>query len=280
LKNIALTISYDGSDFAGFQRQPNQRTIQGELEAALGRLEGEIPVVYGAGRTDSGVHAVGQVVNFFSKKDLPVSAYLKGLNTLLPDDLKVKKVAFVSKDFHARKSAKAKEYHYWLRLSETPSPIGIKALWLSETLDITAMAEALKHFEGRHDFQGFRSTGSSVESSIRTVYQTGSRQIGDLVVFSITADGFLYNMVRIIMGTLLEVGRKRLSANIIPEIIQSLNRSRAGTTAPATGLYLYQVYYHQELEFLFNKNSHQSTVSNQNSIELKRNNLDIIGYFT
>ena len=142
------------------------------------------------------------------------------------------------------------------------------------------MAEALKHFEGRHDFQGFRSTGSSVESSIRTVYQTGSRQIGDLVVFSITADGFLYNMVRIIMGTLLEVGRKRLSANIIPEIIQSLNRSRAGTTAPATGLYLYQVYYHQELEFLFNKNSHQSTVSNQNSIELKRNNLDIIGYFT
>jgi len=249
LRNLALTISYDGTSFAGFQRQPNQRTVQGVLEEALSRLEAtqsnNTPTVTGSGRTDAGVHALAQVVNFVSVKDLPDSAYLRGLNSLLPRDLVVKDVVEVPLDFNARKSAKAKEYHYWLKVTPPLSPLGPSALEVrgSDEVDLKAMNGALKHFLGTHDFAGFRSSGSSIVNTVRTIYDAGSFAVGSYVVFAFLADGFLYNMVRIIMGTLLDVGMRKIPVVRIPEIIKSCDRLSAGKTIGPEGLYLYRVYY-------------------------------------
>lgn len=277
MKNVVLTISYDGTDFSGFQRQSGERTVQGVLEESLSLLEGEVPIVYGAGRTDSGVHALGQVVNFYSKRDLPESAYLKGLNNILPDDLKVKQMKVADDNFHARKSAKAKEYHYWLRLAQTPSPVGLKTLWISEPLAVEAMGEALEHFRGSHDFSGFRTTGSSVVSTTRTIFNTSYKRLGNLVVFSMIANGFLYNMVRIIMGTLLDVGRGKIAPDEIPLIIESKDRQKAGATAPACGLYLYKVYYEHDV-FCVEKNNQLDR--KQIKTEQFTSNLDIKDYIT
>lgn len=273
MKNIALVISYDGSSFAGFQKQPNQRTVQGVLEDALHRLLGDNPKVFGAGRTDAGVHAIGQVVNFFTEYNLPERAYLRGLNSLLPSDVKVRQMFNVSEEFQARKSATAKEYHYWLRLAKTPSPIGIKGWQVYQTLDLEAMALALLNFRGEHDFSAFRSTGSSVQTTARTIYNTSYCSIGNYVVFSFTANGFLYNMVRIIMGTLLDVGLKKLQPQDIPAIIASRDRKKAGGTAPPEGLYLYRVFY-DGLDDCCRKKS-SGTIA-----DLFNTDLDIKGYFT
>lgn len=274
MKNIALVISYDGSGFAGFQKQPNQRTVQGVLEDALHRLLGDKPKVSGAGRTDAGVHAIGQVVNFFTEYDLPERAYLRGLNSLLPSDVKVRQMFVASDNFQARKSATAKEYHYWLRLAETPSPIGIKAWQIYQALDLEAMALALLNFRGEHDFSAFRSTGSSVQTTVRTIYSTSYSYIGKYMVFSFTANGFLYNMVRIIMGTLLDVGLKKLLPQDIPAIIACCNREKAGRTAPPEGLYLYRVFYGGLDDCC--REEGNSTIA----ADLFNTDLDIKGYFT
>ncbi len=273
--NVALVISYDGSCFAGFQRQTKQRTVQGVLEESLAKLLRDKPKIIGAGRTDAGVHAIGQAVNFYTHYDLPERAYLRGLNSLLPADLKVRQMFVVPDDFHARKSAKAKEYHYWLRLSPTPSPIGIKAWQIYQSLDLEAMVLALKYFRGEHDFSAFRSTGSSAKSTIRTIYNTAYSSLGNYAVFSLIGNGFLYNMVRIIMGTLLDVGTKKLLPQDIPAIIAGCERKKAGRTAPPEGLYLYKVYYNSLGGFCGDVIGGRTMVE-----DLCDTDLDIKGYFT
>lgn len=288
MRNVVLTISYDGTEFSGFQRQVDQRTVQGVLEDALFQLEGDKkspkPItVYGSGRTDSGVHALNQVVNFYSDKNLPASAYLKGLNSLLPNDLRVRSFSEAHDSFHARKSATAKEYHYWIRVDSVVNPIGFKALEVTTPLSFEHMKEAIEHFEGTHDFAGFRTTGSSVETTTRTIYRARLMRFGSYIIISLLADGFLYNMVRIIVGTILDVGRNKLKPQDIPNIIMSRDRTKASATAPANGLYLYKVYY-TDIEELFDKIS--SVEDNDHRIndaiikELANTDLDIKGYFT
>ena len=273
MRNLALSVAYDGTGFNGFQVQPGQRTVQGVLQEALGKLEGlpegSFPNVVGSGRTDSGVHALGQVVSFRSSRDLPDGAYLRGLNSLLPEDLVVRDVVEVPPDFNARKSAKAKEYHYWLQIAPPKLPLGFKAYEVYGKVDLDAIQEAIGQFVGTYDFAGFMATGSSIVNTVRTIYDTATMVMGSYAVFAFIADGFLYNMIRIIMGTLLDVGLGKIAPSEIKGIIESRDRLLAGPTLGPEGLYLYKVYYAEGLGLHSFKPG-----------EKPRCNLDIVEYFT
>ena len=244
-KNFKLIIEYDGSLYHGWQRQKDDRSIQGEIEKALQKMTANRVTVIGSGRTDAGVHAEGQVASFKCDTRLEPEALLNGLNSLLAEDTVIKVCEQVSSSFHARFDAKSKIYHYKILNRPTPAAIGRQYSWLiRKSLNQDAMRAAISHIIGRHDFKAFEGTGSPRQHTTRQVYSADLiEQQSGLLVFHIEADGFLRYMVRNIVGTLVDVGMQKLTSDDFKSILDSKDRSQASATAPAHGLTLVKVIY-------------------------------------
>lgn len=246
---LALKIAYDGTRFHGFQRQPGRRTVQGVLEEVLQRITGEVCRVRGAGRTDAGVHARGQVVSFCCREwPIPLDRVVPALNAMLPEDIAVLAAAAVPPDFHPRYDAVSKVYRYTIFRRAARCPLSrFYALHCPEPLDVARMEAALRLLVGQHDFRAFQNSGRPVSSTVRTLYECRIEEAGDYLYFWFVGDGFLYQMVRIMVGTLLEIGRGRLEPGVINEALQKGDRRCLGPTAPPHGLCLEAVHYRQEL---------------------------------
>jgi tRNA pseudouridine38-40 synthase len=243
--NFKLTIEYDGTNYHGWQRQPNGCSIQQTIEAAIAVMTRQKISLTGSGRTDAGVHALGQVANFKCRTPITPEAFQKGLNSLLPDDIVIRECALVSLDFHARYRAKAKVYRYYIRNQNLPSAIGRQyAWWIRAELDIAAMHAALGYIVGEHDFKSFEGAGSPRSHTIRHVTRAEliCKEPGNLAL-EIEADGFLRYMVRNITGTLVDVGTGKINRHQVKEILFARDRNLAGATAPAHGLFLINVRY-------------------------------------
>jgi len=247
VRTLKITLQYDGGAFCGFQQQRGLRTVQQVLEEGLGQVFGHDVRVTGAGRTDAGVHALGQVVSTTCRGSIPTARIVQAANSVLPDDLALSSAEEVAPGFHARRDAVGKTYRYVFDTSPARSPFRQRySLYVGRDLDCGAMDEASKRFEGRHDFSAFRATGSSVKTSVRTVTAARVQEapcFRGCIAFEITADGFLYNMVRIMAGLLLDVGTGRVDVEEVRAIIESRERSRVGATLPAAGLWLVCVQY-------------------------------------
>ncbi len=250
MRNIKLTVAYDGTNYHGFQKQYNTGlpTIQEVLENALSGLAKSEIKVTGAARTDAGVHARGQVVNFdASRWSIPADRINLALNGVLPRDIVIMNSEQVEIDFHARYSALSKTYFYILYNDRKPSPFWrLYSYFMPRSLDIQAMKSAAKLLEGENDFAAFQASGSAAKSTVRTLFKADVRKKGKFVYLIFCGNGFLYNMVRIIVGTLLEVGQCKRPPGEIEQILNSRNREMAGYTAPACGLYLKQVEYEEQ----------------------------------
>lgn len=243
-----MCLAYDGTNYAGWQIQAGQgrvETVQGTVEKALALVTKEEGIkVVGAGRTDAGVHARGQVIHFDTQSRIPVNRFPAALNSVLPPDIRFYEAAEVSGDFHAQYWAKEKTYRYTIDRSPIPDVfLRNYACHVPFHLDLSSMMEASNRLVGTHDFRSFCASGSSVKTFVRTIKQINVLEKGSLIYVNITADGFLYNMVRIIIGTLLEIGRGKMTPDYIPELIAAQDRSLAGPTAPAKGLCLENVVY-------------------------------------
>jgi tRNA pseudouridine38-40 synthase len=271
VRTIKLTLAYDGTRYVGWQRQAEGASIQGLLEDALAEIDGEVVPVVGAGRTDAGVHALGQVASFHLRHPMPVETLVRALNARLPEDVRALRAEEAEPGFHARYSARAKTYRYRLSIGAAADPFGWRFLWQVPTrLDQDAMRQALSTVVGRHDFASFQGAGSSVRTTVRTVttarvLPAPSGSDGSLAApalgapvlhVEITADGFLRHMVRTIVGTVVEVGQGRRTPTDVAEALAARDRARAGPTAPARGLFLVgvdygtaQVGYHEGLHF-------------------------------
>ena len=244
MRNIKLTIEFDGTCFGGWQSQKNARAVQDVVNAAIHKLTGEMIDVMGSSRTDSGVHALGLIANFRTESSIPPDKFAYALNTVLPEDVVIRKSEEANVDFHARYGAKRKKYRYLILNSTYPSAImRYRAYHVDKRLNFGAMQEAVPYFLGTHDFSAFRASGSKIRSSERIIMETSLDKREDILEFEITGNGFLYNMVRIIAGTLVDVGMGRIAPYDIPSIIESKDRRKAGITAPAHGLYLVEVFY-------------------------------------
>lgn len=242
--NILVTLAFDGTCYSGFQVQQNALTICEVFQNAIEKLFGERYAVIGCSRTDSGVHASDYKVQFACEQDMPLRKLPLALNAHLPNDIRVTKAEEVPDGFHARYNAKSKKYTYYIHHSPTESPFFSKYCYRTgEKLDINAMQQATKHFIGEHDFTSFMSLHSDIKDTSRTIYMLQVLQKDDMILIEIEADGYLYNMVRIIAGTLLEVGRGRKMVEDIPQIIAARSRDFAGPTLPAKGLFLTKVTY-------------------------------------
>ncbi|RKD34146.1 tRNA pseudouridine(38-40) synthase TruA [Thermohalobacter berrensis] len=247
MRNIKLTIEYDGTRYCGWQIQPDNITIQEELEKAITKITKEKIKLIGSGRTDSGVHARGQVANFYTKSRVPAQKFKLAINSLLPKDIAVLESEEVEKDFHARFSAKGKEYKYLIYNNKIRSPLLRNYTYhVPYSLNVEKMKKAATHIIGTHDFKAFMSSGSSVKDTVRTIHSLSIEERPENIIeIRIKGNGFLYNMVRIITGTLIEVGTDKIPVDDISEIINSQNRSKAGHTAPPQGLYLERVFYRE-----------------------------------
>lgn len=245
MRNIKLIIEYDGTNYSGWQRQSNSLTVQEVIERALYKLTGKECILIASGRTDAGVHALAQVANFtIGSSSIPSAKFSYALNSLLPHDIVIKRSEEVSPNFHSRYSAKAKKYKYLIYNSEHPSALlRNRAYHISQPLNLDNMIKASEYFHGTHDFAGFMSSGSSVKSTVRTIKSISIAPKSDGLELEVSADGFLYNMVRIIAGTLISVGMGKIFPHSVKDIIRSCDRKQAGKTAPPQGLYLVEVYY-------------------------------------
>jgi tRNA pseudouridine38-40 synthase len=245
LKNFKIIIEYDGTVYHGWQRQKQDCTIQREIETALSTMIGRPVVLQGSGRTDAGVHAYGQAANFCCETDLTPEIFKRGLSSLLPEDIVIRDCSRVAESFHARFDAKSKIYHYQILNRTIPPAIGRQYIWfIRRKLDTAAMRSAVQHIIGRHDFKAFEGSGSPRSHTTRNVASAEVFEKPDgLLTFKIEADGFLRFMVRNIVGTLVEVGLGKISADEFKKILDSRDRSRAGATAPAHGLFLMEVKY-------------------------------------
>ena len=244
IRNIKMVLAYDGTNYAGFQRQLNGPTIQREVEECLSRILNIKTTIIGAGRTDAGVHARGQVVNFKTVNRMSISKIHKALNSLLPKDILVKSVIDADFAFHARYSAKGKTYSYSIYNDEL-RPLFERnfVYYYRYQLDLDKMKQAITFLTGKHDFKSFQAAGSSVENTIRTIHFCRLDRTGLLIKLTINADGFLYHMIRNLVGTLILVGNSRLSVAQFKDIITARDRAFAGPTAPAQGLCLEKVFY-------------------------------------
>ena len=242
---IKLTVSYDGTVYCGWQVQPNGMSVQQVLEDALFAVTGEKLKVTGSGRTDAGVHAKGQVAHFEREKDnIPAEKYAKALNAHLPPDIKVLKSERAEDGFNACRSAKKKTYEYRFYISETELPLKERyAVHISNTPDLALIEECAKVFIGEHDFKCFCASGSSVKTTVRTIYDIDIEQKDGEIIFSVTGNGFLYNMVRSLVGTLLDAGYKRIEKEQLKDMLDKKERSLIGKTLPAKGLCLVEVLY-------------------------------------
>lgn len=244
MKRILLTISYDGTAYHGWQVQPNGITVQETVQNALYKLLGERPALTGCSRTDAGVHAREFCCHLDCDEKFPESAFLKGLDAFLPDDISVKAARQVPPDFHARYNARGKTYAYYILNSQRRDPFLSRYTWrIERELDLERMNAFCKEIIGTHDFYAFSSSGRTVEDTVRTVSECYAVREGDRVILKITADGFLYNMVRIIVGTAVAVSDGKIEPQFTKEIFASKNRALAGQTAPPQGLFLEKVWY-------------------------------------
>ncbi len=245
IRNIRLTIEYDGTGYHGWQIQKNAVTVQETIEKALSKLLGDQIGITGCSRTDVGVHAYGQVAHFLTCSNIPGDKFSYAINNLLPEDIVVRKSEEVREDFHSRYSSKGKKYRYLIYNAAHHSAImRNKACHVRPELNLDDMQAAAQYFIGQHDFEAFQATGGQVRSTIREIYNMDVyKNENGLISIDVSGNGFLYNMVRIIAGTLIYVGMGKIPANQIPEIIESRDRTKAGKTAPAQGLYLMEIFY-------------------------------------
>jgi len=248
--HVKLTIAYDGTGLVGWQRQSTGASIQALLEDALAPLDDEPVVVHGAGRTDAGVHAWGQVASITLHRTMTMNAVVRAVNVRLPLSVRVLSAEEVGPDFHARFSASSKSYRYRIWNGPVLDPFERDFVWhiAGPSLDVRAMADAATHLIGRHDFAAFQSAGGDVETSVRTIHASMVTAAqaplgGPLITYDVTGDGFLRHMVRAMVGSLVEVGRGYRSAEWLADVLRSKDRHRAGRTAPAAGLFLMSVGY-------------------------------------
>lgn len=244
MRNIKLIIEYDGKSFNGWQKQPTKLNIQGEIEKAIEEITGEKVDVTASGRTDAGVHSLGQTANFKTESQIQIEKFAKAINSKLKKSIVIKSAEEVDERFHSRYSVKSKTYRYIINNSDNGTAIyrGLE-YHIPMKLDVKKMQEAMKFFEGEHDFKGFKASGTSSKSSVRTIYKGEVKHEGERIIIEVTGNGFLYNMVRIIAGTLVDVGLEKIKPEEIPEIIESKDRTKAGKTLPPHGLYLLKVEY-------------------------------------
>jgi tRNA pseudouridine38-40 synthase len=250
-RNIRLLLAFDGTDYAGWQKQKSEETIQGVIEDRLHVMTGEHSCVHGAGRTDAGVHALGMVANFETGTEIPCQGFAKGLNSMLPSAIRVLAAVEVEAGFHARRSARAKTY--WYNLTNGPVQLPTERLYCTHVLaelDFEAITAGLAHVAGTHDFSSFEGSGSrdpelAGRGAVRTIFEASLKTMGEgnSHRFVITGDGFLRHMVRNIVGTMLEVGQGKLAPSEVAGILAARDRSTAGPTAPARGLFLKEVLY-------------------------------------
>jgi tRNA pseudouridine38-40 synthase len=241
---VRLVVEFEGTGYVGWQRQPNGLSIQQVVEEALAELLHHPVRVHSSGRTDAGVHARGMVVGFSTPRSLPLSAFREGLNRLLPEDIAVRAADEVDASFHPRFNAAGKWYRYTIYRGVVRSPLHRHFSWyLRPSLDVEAMRTAAEAFVGRHDFSAFRSSSCEAGTTQREVFSCGLLEDGEFLYLDIRGDGFLKNMVRIIAGTLVEIGLKRRPVDDVFQLLQSKDRNRAGRTAPAHGLCLMEVWY-------------------------------------
>lgn len=244
MRNIKLTIQYDGTAYHGWQTQKNAVTVQETLENAIAKIIGAKPQLTGCSRTDTGVHAEMFTANFKSETKIPCEKFPLAVNTYLPADIVCLAAEDAHPDFNARFCAKGKRYTYYIQNSRFPDVFKVNYAWhFPYKLDIDAMKRASHAFLGEHDFIGFAASGFTVKTTVRTIYSLDVEKVGDLVKITVCGNGFLYNMVRIIAGTLAFVGCGKINADDMPDIIASCDRKRAGITAPPQGLFLSEVYY-------------------------------------
>jgi tRNA pseudouridine38-40 synthase len=244
MRNLKLTLAYDGTLFHGWQIQPQLRTVQGELQIALQKLFNHEVNVTGSGRTDAGVHAHGQVANVETIRTMDTDAVLRGANALLPDEVRVLSVEEVEMGFHARRSARSKTYEYHVWRDPIVSPFLCKYVYpFRYPLDEEAIDEGTRCFIGTHDFTSFCSAATEVEDRVRTIFEASWDRSDTTWVFRIRGNGFLQYMVRTIAGTLLEIGQGRLHPNQVGELFEARDRRLAGPSLPPRGLHLVQVEY-------------------------------------
>ena len=239
MKRIMLTVAYDGTNYNGWQVQPNGVTIEEKLNLAIHDLTGEEIQVIGASRTDAGVHALCNAAVFDTESPIEARKFAPALNARLPEDIRIQKSIEVDGNFHPRHCNSKKTYEYRIYRSQYENPIGRQyAHFVYVPLDVEKMNEAAAYFVGEHDFESFCSKKAQVLTTVRTVYEATFREEGDYLIFRISGNGFLFNMVRIIAGTLIEIGRGAMEVSEIPDILKGKDRSLAGPTAPARGLCL------------------------------------------
>lgn len=244
MKNLKVMMAYRGTAYHGFQRQNNAITIQETVEECISRVMNVPTLINGCSRTDAGVHANQFCFSFFAQRDIPDRNFLRAVNGYLPPDISLLSCEQVSDDFHARFSCKSKEYVYLIHNSESKNPFAEDLQYhCRRPLDIDIMKRAAAYIIGEHNFRSFCSTDEYKENTVRTIYSLDIEKDKDLVKVLVKGDGFLYNMVRIIVGTLICVSEGKISADDIPDIIRAEDRIMAGRTAPAHGLYLNRVFY-------------------------------------
>ncbi len=245
MRNIKLTIEYDGKDFNGWQKQKDRLNIQGTIEQAIKSVTGEDVDLYASGRTDAGVHALGQVANFKTNSNIPIEKIPIAINCNLKKSIRIVKAEEVEERFHSRLSCKRKTYRYIINNNEIPSAIYRNLeTHIPYKLDVEKMKQAVKYFEGEHDFKAFKASGTSSKSSVRTIYKADVIEMpNNRIYIELTGNGFLYNMVRIIAGTLVDVGIGKIEPEEIEKIIELGDRANAGKTLPPQGLYLVSVVY-------------------------------------
>jgi tRNA pseudouridine38-40 synthase len=250
MRNLKVILSYDGAEFSGWQVQPDAPTVQGTLASAIGRITGEKVLPQGSGRTDAGVHALAQVVTFVTESSVPTGNFVKALNDILPASVRVLEVAEAPPDFHARHSARAKTYRYRIYRESICPPFLARYVWhYPYRLAEEEMRRAAGMVAGEHDFTSFaavdpeRGPGGDPVSNVRTIFTSSWERSGDELVYTVRGSGFLHHMVRNLVGTFILVGRGTLQVEDVSRILDARNRSAAGATAPASGLYLVDVEY-------------------------------------
>jgi len=255
VRNLRLILSYDGADFAGWQVQPGRTTVQGALASAIGRLSGENVLPQGSGRTDAGVHALAQVASFTSASAIPAENWMRALNDILPPSIRVLEVTEAAPEFHARKSARAKTYRYRIYRRAVCPPFLARYVWhYPYPLEESAMVAAAGVVLGEHDFTSFAAVDAErVErmaaeandhtTNVRTILSSSWTRVGDELIYTVRGSGFLHHMVRNLAGTFLLVGKGTVSLEDMRRILEARERSAAGPTAPASGLYLVEVEY-------------------------------------
>ncbi|WP_138159366.1 tRNA pseudouridine(38-40) synthase TruA [Peptoniphilus catoniae] len=241
--NIKLIISYKGTNYYGYQIQPNVKTVEGCLKAAIEKTVKHKVKLMSAGRTDTGVHAAGQVVNFFSNTSIDIGNLPKVINFHLPDDISVIGAEYVNDDFHSRFSAKGKHYRYYIYRGKYRNALYENMMHYPYPLDINKMEESFKCLIGEHDFKSFMGRHAIVKDTIREIYNISITDNGDIVYVDFFGKSFLKNMIRIIIGTSIQIGSGKFNKDHMEKVLKSKNRKKAGPTAPSKGLYLMEIYY-------------------------------------